>query len=256
MQTVLGVVAAMPQEIAPFLRRVGSFDKESAAGFNLFRFRLAGASVVLIESGMGPSHAAAATRKLIEIARPGVILNFGFAGGVAAGTGVGELVLAERVLLLEEGRLTEGPRPDKRLTALVADACQSAPLTLHRGTFVTAAGIMNKGAVADILGGEVAHPVLEMETAAVLLEAGLAGVPVVAVRGISDDAGEELEFTIEEFCDEELRISLARVLKCIAGKPWIIPQLLRLASNTRRTGRNLALCAELALQAFRGAAGA
>ena len=74
MQTVLGVVAAMPQEIAPFLRRVGSFDKESAAGFNLFRFRLAGASVVLIESGMGPSHAAAATRKLIEIARPGVIL--------------------------------------------------------------------------------------------------------------------------------------------------------------------------------------
>jgi adenosylhomocysteine nucleosidase len=65
---------------------------------------------------------------------------------------------------------------------------------------------------------------------------------------VSDAAEEELGFSIEEFCDPELKISLARVLRCIAGKPWIIPQLLKLSANSRRAGKNLALCVELALK--------
>jgi adenosylhomocysteine nucleosidase len=246
----LGVVAAMPQEIAPLLRRMKGYVKETAAGFNVYRFEVHGTPIVLIESGMGPRHASQATKALISLASPKLILNFGFAGAVLPGIGVGDLVLAERVLLLEEGRLTEAPPPDPRFSALVLNSCEKAPVTIHRGTFVTAASIMNKQAVAASLGADVLNPVLEMETVAVLLEAELAEVPVVAVRGVSDAADEELGFSIEEFCDAELRISLARVLKCIAVRPWIIPQLLRLSTNSNKAGKNLALCIELALQAM------
>lgn len=246
----LGVVAAMPQEIAPLLRRMKGYKKDRAAGFNLYRFAVQGVPVVLIESGMGPRHAAAATEALISLAAPRLILNFGFAGGVLPGLRVGELVVAERVLLLEEGRLTEAPRPDQRLCVLLLESCAAAPFTLGLGSFITAAAITNKEAVAWSLGDGVKHPVLEMETAAVLVAAEQAGIPVVAVRGVSDAAHEELDFSIEEFCDPQLRISLARVFCCIAGKPWIIPQLVRLSGNARKAGKNLALCVELALKAL------
>jgi adenosylhomocysteine nucleosidase len=248
----LGVVAAMPQEIAPLLRRMKGYQKEQAAGFNLYRFTLDGTPVVLIESGMGPAHAAAATGTLISLASPKLILNFGFAGAVLPGIEVGELVLAGLVLLLEAGRLTKAPQPDLRLSDLLFEACASAPLVLHRGCFLTAATIMNKKTVAGILDKEVAHPVLEMETAAVLRVASQAGIPVVAIRGVSDAAQEELGFSLEEFCDEELRISLPRVLRSVALKPWIIPQLLKLSGDSRKAGKNLALGVELALRALAG----
>ena len=244
----IGVVAAMPQEIAPLLRRVAGYRKERAAGCNLYRFEVEGVPVALIESGMGPRHAAAATAALIEHAAPDCLVNFGFAGAVLAGTGVGELVLAERVLYLENGCLSEAPQPDPELGNRVALAL--APITLHRGTFVTAAVITEKSALAGLLEPGVGHPVLEMETAALLQVAALAGIPVLALRGVSDAAEEELGFSLEEFCDSELRISVARVMRTIALKPWIIPQLIRLSGNSRRAGKNLALGVELALRAL------
>jgi adenosylhomocysteine nucleosidase len=246
----IAAVAAMPQEIGPLLRRMKGYRKERAAGCNLYRFEVEGVPVALMESGMGPRHAAAATAALIDLAAPSCLLNFGFAGGVLPGDGAGELVLAERVLFLEDGRLSEVPQPEPGLCCLVAEALAAAPFTLHRGTFVTAGSITSKTALARLLGAGEHHPVLEMETAALLRVAAGAGIPVVALRGVSDGADEDLGFSLEEFCDSELRISVARVLRTIAAKPWIIPQLVRLSGNSRRAGKNLALGVELALKAL------
>jgi len=246
-QACLGVVAAMPQEIAPLLKRLKGYQKGTAAGFTLYRFEVEGRQVALIESGMGPRHAAAATKALIEHARPAVILNYGFCGAVLPGSAVGDLVLAHKALLLEDGELTEVPHLDDRLTARVMEACQVASFTVHRGSFVTAPTIMNKEAVAEALHAGADCPVLEMETGAVLLEAALAGIPAVALRGVSDAADEELGFSIDEFCDAQLKISLLRVLKCVALRPWIIPQLLRLSGNTKKAGNVLAGGVALAL---------
>jgi adenosylhomocysteine nucleosidase len=248
----LGVVAAMPQEIAPLLRRLNGYRKEKAGGFQLYRFDVQGVPVVLIESGMGPAHAAEATRALVSIASPRLILNFGFGGGVMPGIRVGDLVLAERVFFLEGGQLTQAPQPDLALSSRLLQACGSSGIAVNRGTFITAAAIMNKGQVAASLGAGVNHPVLEMETAAVLRVAEQSGVPVVAVRAVSDAADEELGFSLEEFCDSELRISVPRVMRCIAGKPWIIPQLVKLSGNSKKAGKSLALCVEAALGALGG----
>lgn len=249
-RTCLGLVAAMPQEIAPLLRRFKGYRKERASGFALYRFALPGADVVLIESGMGPAHAQRATEALISAARPGLILNFGLCGGVQPGLAVGELVLAERVLWLEQGRLTQEAQPEPELVGVVGEACTSAGLQPKRGSFVTAAAIMNKKEVARSLGGGTAHPVLEMETAAVLRAARLEGVPFLALRCVSDAHDEELGFSLEEFCDSELRVSPLRVLGCISRKPWIIPQLLRLSGNTKKASEKLALGVEAALMAL------
>lgn len=239
--TCLGIVAAMPQEIAPLLRLAGEHKKQKLNGFNLYSFKMNEVPVVLVESGMGPRHAAAATETLIAHASPALILNYGVAGAVQPGLRVGELVLADRVVLLDGERLDRPRETDRSLYYLLLQELNVARIPFQRGTFVTAAKIMNKKDVAGLVEERFANPVLEMETAAVLATADRAGVPVAALRAVSDGAEEELGFSLEEFCDGELNISLWRVLFTVARKPWIIPQLLRLSKNTKLCGDNFAI---------------
>lgn len=246
----LGVVAAMPQEIAPVLARIKGFAKGHLDGRNLYRFPLNGSCVYLIESGMGPTQAAAATKALIRHAEPDVILNFGFAGAVLAGLEVAELVLAETVFRLDGAGLIELPPPDPALANLVQDCCAKVGLQLRRGGFITAGGIRSKTEMASRIAGSTPLPVLEMETAAVLQQAQAAGIPLVAIRGVSDAADEELGFAIEEFCDADLNLSPGRIARALCKRPFLIPQLVRLAGNSRRAGRQLALAVELSLQAL------
>jgi hypothetical protein len=46
---------------------------------------------------------------MIAAARPELIINFGFAGGVTSGTGVGDVVVADRILLFKERIFSEQP---------------------------------------------------------------------------------------------------------------------------------------------------
>ena len=52
---------------------------------------------------------------------------------------------------------------------------------------------------------------------------------------------EELDFSIMELTDREMRISVRKVLWTVARKPRIIPQLVRLGKNSRLAGENLAV---------------
>lgn len=246
----LGAVAAMPQEIAPLLRRVGRCRREKVSGFNLYRFDCGGYPVVLVESGMGPEHAATVTKTLIRTASPRVILNFGFCGGVLPGLAVGDLVLAERIFTLSRGTLTEAPAPPLQFASSILESCRGGGLSPWQGSFITATGVVKKRELAQRLAGSIDQPVLEMESAAVFREARQAGIAAVALRGVSDPAEEELGFDIAEICDSQLNLSPWRLMLTLAKRPALVPQLIRLARNSKVAGENLALGVELALVAL------
>ncbi|HEX2769348.1 MAG TPA: 5'-methylthioadenosine/S-adenosylhomocysteine nucleosidase, partial [Geobacteraceae bacterium] len=241
---VIGLIAAMPEEIKPLLRRIGAYAGEKCDGFEAWRFTLGGCEILLVRSGMGPKNAASATRSLIAAARPELIINFGFAGAVTAGTGVGDIVVADRILLYRERLFPEQPgifaEKAEEVAGLLNRSLGGKEMQILRGTFVTAAGIKNKREMAELLPAWATNPVLEMETAAVAQAAYEGNVPLIAIRAVSDGAEEDLEFAIEEFTDRELNIRVGEVLLTVAKKPWIVPQLLRLAKNSRIAGDNLA----------------
>src|SRR5689334_21920597 len=95
----IGMVAAMPDEIRPLLQRIGTCSKGRLEGRNRFDFEIGKNTVTLVESGMGPERAGAATRALIEAVSPRLIVNFGFTGAVTSDITEGELVLAREVWL-------------------------------------------------------------------------------------------------------------------------------------------------------------
>ncbi len=241
---VIGLIAAMPEEIRPFLERAGAYSREKLDGFDSYRFILGAREIRLIRSGMGTKNAAEATRALIAAAKPDLIINFGFAGALTSGLNVGDIVIAEHLLLHGERLFSEQPGIDafkteeleKRLEGLFLDK----DFHVRKVTFITVAEIKSKRAMAELLPSGVLDPVLEMETVAVAQTAHERNVPLIAIRAISDGVGEELGFSIREFTDRKLNIRLGKVFLSVTKKPWIVPQLLRLAKNSRSAGNNLA----------------
>lgn len=250
----IGLIAAMPEEINPLLKRVGPYCKEKVDDFNLYRFSITGREMHLIESGMGPVRGAAAARTLIETTSPDLILNFGFAGAVTKGPSVGDLVVADRLLFYRNSVFSEqeglAPIFTERINSLMELVSTKETFHVYRGTFITAAQITEKRGLADHLPAYSGYPVLEMETAAVARAAAEAKIPLMAIRAISDAADEELGFSLDEFTDQEMNIRIAKVLATVARKPWIIPQLLRLAGNAKKAGKNLARGVEAIVQAL------
>lgn len=105
-------------------------------------------------------------------------------------------------------------------------------LGLVRGTFITGEGILNKKELASHLAG-IVNPVVEMESAAVARVTAVYGIPFLGIRSISDPWDEELSFSVNDFCDDSMRIRLSRVLATTVRRPSIVPQLIRLARNSR-----------------------
>jgi adenosylhomocysteine nucleosidase len=239
------LIAAMPEEIKPLLRLAGSCKKERIDGFDAYRFSFGKEKLLLVRSGIGLDNAAAASNALIKHAKPCLIVNFGFCGAVTPGPQVGDIVVAQRILLNRKELFSPQSgiveEEAKRITRSLADAMAAREITVYGGVFVTCAEIKSKSEMARLLPSWAKKPVLDMETAAVALAAAKGGVPFMAVRGISDDAEEELGFSISELSDKLMNIRIGKVFLAVARKPWIIPQLLRLSKNSRKTGENLAL---------------
>lgn len=241
----IGLVAAMPEEIRPFLRRTGNWRREKIEGFNLYRFTTVAGKAALIESGIGAERAAKATGALIDAASPACILNFGFAGAVLPGPRVGDIVVAEHLLLFRDRLFTEQQGALSGLSAVLVPRLEMLSagwgFRIWSSTFITSGEIVDKRSLAGLMPPGTKNPVLDMETAAVARISAGRGIPLVAVRAVSDGADEELGFTIDEFTDREMNISAWKVLRTLAARPRIIPQLIRLARNTDRAGRNLAV---------------
>ena len=231
----------MKQEIGPLLQLVAPYRKESVGRYRLYRFMLEGREFCLAESGMGPAHAATATRLLIDSVQPHMIVNFGFCGGLTTEFRIGDLVLANRLLFCHDRLFSEQQGLAAGLireSALILEA--QAGIGHCQAAFVTTSRIMAKRDLASRLPAGIDRAVVEMETSAVAQVAGKEQVPLVAIRAVSDEADDELGFSLDEFCDGELNIRPWRVFRTVARKPWIIPQLIRLSGNSRRAGQRLA----------------
>lgn len=230
----------MPDEIRPLLRMAGEARREQCREFPLWRVQIGDTEACLVESGMGPVRAAAAAEALISAASPTIMLSFGFGGAILPGLKVGDMVLGTESWMANKGGFTHQQGISKILAGEIAAELGKSLNGIASGIVITSAGILKKKDLIHSLPNGTEHPMLDMETAAIASIANRHGIPLVALRGVSDDADEELSFSLDEFTDQNMTIRPLKVMGTIARKPWIIPQLLRLARNSRIAGKRLA----------------
>jgi adenosylhomocysteine nucleosidase len=240
----IGIITAMPEETLAVVRAIGGASKVQIGKLAVQQGQLAGHEIVLVEAGMGFINAARMAERLVHNVDPEMIISLGFCGGIATELRVGDIVVATGLTIVSEKKLDRVPVefPAICKNFVVRQAAEGQ--RVFGGLFASTAVIMQKSQVATLLPFDAPFPVVEMESAAIAIVAVENGIPFCGIRSVSDPLDEELGFSLDEFCDQQMRIRIPRVLLTIVRKPRIIPQLIRLTRNSRVAGASLSQAIE------------
>lgn len=249
METI-GLIAAMTQESAALLRFIKQRQRIALGPLRGISFVLSGKTCLLVTSGMGIRRAGKAARILMEksppLNVPKLLISFGIAGAVESDLEIGDVVLAEAVCKLEQG--IPGPLtplaswPDTAREA-AAQALAKRGAQLYAGTAVTTGGSQ----VTEAQLGKLKHPILEMETAGIVLAAAEVGIPLLSLRAISDGPCAPIPFDLGEIMDEDANLRVGKLLGAIVHNPKLISQSRQMMRNTRIAAENAAIALLAAL---------
>lgn len=240
------MIAAMPQESGALLRRIGEWERTMFGPFRGYRFRLFDRNCLLVRSGMGFRRAMDATRALLAGTSPQFLISFGVAGAVKDDLQIGDVIVARVSCLLDKGF----PSQFLGLASLTDAAQQAAARALQvRGArLVSGTAITTRGSQAVPLQLEtMANPVLEMETAGIARVAAEQGLPLLALRAVSDGPQAPIPFDLEAVTDEDSNLQMDKLIKMALRHPRIILQSIQLIQNVERAAKNAAIALVAAL---------
>jgi adenosylhomocysteine nucleosidase len=196
-------------------------------------------TVLLVETGMGQANVSTALDWLLSEPsfegvpyRPQLLLFAGFAGALTESLRVGDIVLAEEVVDTSGGRWrTTWPTP-------FPEGDWTPPL--HRGRLLTVDTLCGGAKDKRDLRTQFQADAVEMESAVFAARCTEAAIPFGCVRTISDDLSTSLAPELASLLSGGT-VSPWRFLLLLARHPGLLPQLLRLARDTRRSAEQLGM---------------
>jgi adenosylhomocysteine nucleosidase len=247
----LGIICAIPEEIAHFGEHFAETGVEIIAGFIFRRGTLDGQAAVIVETGIGKVNAAAVATLLAHHFKCRLLLFSGVAGGVDPALGIGDVVIGDRLIQHDYGALLQGSikpyqpgrfplpgQPDDHGYYLPPDRLEKIQAALR--------GLKLPPMPAAATGGEERHPVIrfgtiltgdqyvnceatrqrlfsrhhgqavEMEGAAVAQVAERFDLPWIVVRSLSDLAGQDSHMDFQAFA-HAAAAGAARIVRLIAA---------------------------------------
>jgi adenosylhomocysteine nucleosidase len=214
----VAIVAALEREVRPLVKDWGASEKEVAG--RRFRFFEKG-DFVLVCGGIGAEAARRAADAVIAIYAAKVVYSAGFAGALDPELKVGDIVQPRRVVNAGDGSSVDlRVNPNRGAGVLVS--------------FGAVASSAQKAKLRESFGAQA----VDMEASAVARAAEARGVEFAVVKVISD----EFDFSfpsMERFVDSNGRFLETRFAGFAAVRPWLWPQVWRLARNSNRASRSL-----------------
>lgn len=230
---------ALGREAGPFLNEFRPHQKFPGAPCWA---RFCGPSwltVLVLETGIGPTRTTRAlewllNRPVLENVpyKPGVILSAGFAGSLQEWLHVGDVVLAAEVVDLG-GNCWPTTWPGE------LPAGEWRP-PLHRGRLVTSPCLVTTPQEKQLLGQQAQALAVDMESAAMARLCTQHGIPFGCVRAVSDRVDTALSPKLLSLLSGA-KISPVRTLATLVRSPRLLPELRRLARDTRQASAQLGL---------------
>lgn len=206
----IGILCALPEEQALLVEALGDPPPLAGVGMEARQGRLDGHEVVVAAAGVGKVNAAITATLLVERLDCRALVLSGVAGGLAEELHIGDLVIADRVIDVDYGRLTDGgrivyqpgtlPLPGDRpdpgyrlpdaLAARVRERLAARGIEAAVGTIVTGDAFLASPIVRDELAATWGALAVEMEGSALCGVAERFDLPWLIVRALSDRAGE------------------------------------------------------------------
>jgi adenosylhomocysteine nucleosidase len=207
----IGILCAMAEEQELLVAALGTAEPLPGRGLEARMGRLDGCDVVVAAAGVGKVKAATTATLLVERFGCRALVLSGVAGGLSSSLDIGDLVVADCVVDVDYGRITdEGrlvyqpgtlplpgtiPDPGYRLSTDVADRVRArlvaAGVHAALGTVLTGDAFLASALVREQLEDRWSALAIEMEGSAICGVAERFGLPWLVVRAVSDRAGDE-----------------------------------------------------------------
>jgi adenosylhomocysteine nucleosidase len=182
---MIAVTFALPQESKKFRSALRHPTVDGSR--RVTRGNLGEAEIVLAHTGVGLDAATTSVRTLLRAYRADYLICAGFAGALDPGLRVGDLIVATNYS-----------------SANLLPPCRAALAGNSRsffGSLTTERDATESAAAKTDLARRTGALAVDMETSAVALECAQAGIPILAVRVISDAASSSLPVPMADWFD-------------------------------------------------------
>jgi nucleoside phosphorylase len=178
--------------------------------------------ILVCHTGVGMESCKARIIPFLDEHRPHMLISSGFAGGLDPSLKVGDLIIATNysssVMLTFAAQRTQAAR---------------VTMTTQRAVAATPAG-------KATLFSETGASAVDMETAFIFEQCQQRGIEVLALRGISDAAGDELPIPFPVWFDNiKQKPRVAALLRHLAAHPSKIPRFVRFVRGVSLTRKRL-----------------
>ncbi len=231
----VAIALALPEEWRGLRGLVRDRHGGRIDGVPVWWGRIGGVPVVVFLAGPGERAAGAAARRVLPVLQPECLVVAGFGGGLADGLCAGRLIVADAVVSAADGKVS----PCTPAMLSVAGSARLPRTPLLRGVLVSTGHVLTTLAEKRSVARETGALAADNESAAVAAVALEQAIPFLAVRALTDGAGECMPLDFNKHADQGGRVRYGAVIAGALRRPTAIPGLVRLGWNSARAARHL-----------------
>lgn len=223
----IAIMGAMPEEIAPILEKLDSYETIEFAKNKYYTATYKGVELVIAYSKIGKVFSTLTATTMIEHFGAEKLLFSGVAGAVNPALKVGDLVVATKLSQHDldisifghpYGFVPEGAvyvEADKDLITLSKDVASDMGKEILEGVIATGDQFVANEERKNWIGSTFKADALEMEGGSVAVVCDALDVPFFILRSISDAADMDASFSFEEFLETSAIESAEFVMKMV-----------------------------------------
>jgi len=183
-------------------------------------------------SGMGPERACLAARRLIDDGADALI-HLGVSGGLAPQLLPGDPVIADSVLLVDEGRVRSRWQIDGELARQAGERLAARQVSAALGPIVCSPWPLFSSAMKREFGEQFQALAVDMESAGVAMVAGEAGLPCFMLRAVCDAANQTVPAWLFDTLNGDGSVRFAKLGGALVRRPAAVAELLRMRLRFR-----------------------
>ncbi len=233
-----GVIAALPEEIAPVRRRLAGGERIRLPRGHAIEGRLNDRPTIVTATGDGANLATLGMEQLLAVRGLDAVIVIGIAGGLSDDLEVGSVVAARRVFD-DTGEL---PAPDPELLERTAELKFVRQGMVYSHSQVAVDPLVKQRLWHHWQGEEAS--VVDLESASYARVAAAHGIPYLVLRAVSDSHDEALPLDFNMFRKSDGSSDRAKVLRYSLRHPSILPELMQLRERLRHCAERLAILVE------------
>ncbi|MGM9997856.1 MAG: hypothetical protein ACI38Q_00405 [Candidatus Bruticola sp.] len=190
-------------------------------------------------SGMGYEHASESAQLVIRRFKPALLISAGFCGALSASLRAGQVVGIETLLNTVYVQPADSALKIMR-TFQEEKAVPGSKIDLVKA--ITSAKVIGTVREKTRLLSRFGAEIVDMEAGAIAAAAQKFNLPWCAVKAVSDEASMPMPLNFNELSEEDSgQVNKCKVILEVLKRPIIIPRLCRLAENSDKASKNLAV---------------